>query len=442
MNRAIAKEPPGANSFVANLKRVHENRNTSESRQSQQATSFTINPAQSSASRNEDQSDFDESDLAESEPLCPRIRLVKRYLSHDQLVAGIPDNTDVLTLTSLFKQVTPPDFKRPAQSAVNFVVLGIVATRSESRTSVHGNKYVTMTLSDLKYDISLALHGKALEKYWKVRPGTLIAVFNPNFYVQKAENVARNLALSVSKDACILEIGQAKDLGQCQSMTASSKQSWRCRNWVDVRRSHYCEFHLEQKFTTSQRPEFNSATGKLWDPRNRANGKKLTVIQGGEVKWKRGLQFDTQANQGRFSADVDRSKFTPFKGGMPDAPVGRVFQSSGKRKTDTNKYEEALGDKRKRQEREKWLLQRISDDNKITQTLSQTTRSDRRRDTSMVTKEEPRSQFGVSQMRKLGFVPKLRSRVGSAPLVPRVPGTQAPGPPLGQSDSDSDLEIV
>lgn len=448
-----------SNQFVKNLKASRDNYHQRAVKKDLQVREFNFSIFNIHKQRKQNETeakDFDSDAVASNESLLPKIRLVSQYCSKEDFKSMIPPGTDTLTITELFKQVSPPEFKRPPEAAPNFVVFGIVAARSVMRTSAQGNKFVTMTLSDLKYDVSLALHGKAHEKFWKVRPGTLIALFNPQFYVQKFENTARTLALSVSKEGCLVELGQAKDLGQCESMTSASRYSKRCRNWVDVRKTHVCEFHTEQKATKTKRPEFNALSAKLWDPKSGGGGhidggdnssKRMTVYKGGEVGWKRGLQLDSQASFGR----TGPKKFAFGPGGFYDAPVGRVFQLEGAnaKKKDLNNYEESAREKRIRLQNDKRKLERFTDDAKLNAQLGVRSKTSGQNISEGATKPaqarlKPAARpFARSQLRKLGFLPLKQVS------TTHVPGnhcrTQLHTAKSGcetYSDSDSDLEII
>lgn len=257
------------------------------------------------------------------------IRLVSRYLSRSE-VADAFEACELMSLTRVFQEVHPPRFESPPYS--NFIVLGVVARRSEVRESSSGRgKYVMLWLSDLKYDITLAVHGKSFEKYYKIRPGTLVGILNPRFYTQR--NGALTLCMSISRDNCVVEIGQAKDLGQCEGSSAqgTSKES-RCRNWVDTRKTFFCEYHQQQRASraASKRPEMNSIPTRLWEPRS--GNRAMTVVRGGAVKWKNGLQVDYQAPLETKSTHFEQDPYAAT-GRVGNAPIGRIFQSGGSRRS-------------------------------------------------------------------------------------------------------------
>lgn len=435
--------------FVNSLRNAHQEVSSSRNKADLRADQFSLSKSSRQGS-NGSQKSFDGNIVEESDPYFPGIRLVNRYVSREELHNSIPPHTDCLTLTELFKQVYPPDFKRPSNSEANFTVFAIVATRSQAKSSAQGNKYVTMTLSDLKYDITIALHGKAHETHWKIQPGTLIAIFNPQFWISKIDN-NRTLNLSVNKANCIIEVGQASDLGQCEAMTAASNNSKRCKNWVDVRKTHFCDFHVEQKMMQTKRPELNSLNAKLWDPKQigKYHGSKMAVVQGGEVKWKRGLQVDSQAPKFKMGGAVESAY-----GGLPDAPIGRVFSNENSRtlRMNSGRYERSLAEQERQKLKDKRSLERATADaelntklnlqlNKQSSTNKPTKTTDKVVKPNRVVKPASKTQV---ELRKLGFAPKLGTRSSSHISPPiQIPALRKnPSQETQAEDSDSDLEIV
>lgn len=346
----------------------------------------------------------------------PKIELMSRNLSLGEFESMIPDHTDCLTITDYYRSVTPPDFKREGEP--NLLIIGIVGSKSEVRTSANGHKYIAMVLCDLVYDIQMQLYGKAFEQFYKLQKGTVIAVYNPKIYMQNTnvnDRIVGSPALSVSDPTSIIEIGQAKYLGQCEAQTSGSKFSKTCKNWVNLRKSKVCDFHTQQVIRT-KRPELNSLQSKIWDPRNAADGRKLTVVRGGEVKWKRGLQLDAQ--------DL-----------VHKAPRGRIFQSAGFNK---HKYDESFNVKKKRLETDKELLRKVGEENDLRKKLEERSTAIRRR---------VEQKLGLSEDPEL----HIRSRRNNMSAATRVDvcmvkgkGSKAstPSKQLADSDTDSDLEII
>lgn len=268
------------------------------------------------------------------------LTLTTRYIAPDKFDALV-DNAKVLTLSKLLSEVYPPHFTPPQYP--NYVVMAVVARKGEVKQSIKGSKYVMLTLTDLNYDLMLAIHGAGYEKFWKIRPGTLVAILNPSVYVTKTDS--RTLGLSTRNETSILEIGHAKHCGQCHGERTTKK---RCKNWVDLRRTEFCEYHREVKMrkAAGSRPEFNSTVSKMHDPKNGA--KRMTVFEGGKVKWKEGLHTDFQA----------------------PAEVGKVYQSAA-RASFMGDFVDKVATKEKQIKRDKRRAEELQNELRIRKKLAQ-----------------------------------------------------------------------
>ena len=187
------------------------------------------------------------------------IKLSERYLDQ-QTVEDQLNNKKVLSITEVYAVVHPPNFEPPPFPS--YVVMGIVARKGEVKQNKLKNKYVMLTLTDLKYDIALAVHGDAFDRYWNVRLGCLVAVLNPSFYESTQANdngvSTKVVGMSITSGSdVILELGRSKDIGQCGATTSKGK---RCSQWINSAKTSYCEFHIELgvRRTGSGRMEFNS----------------------------------------------------------------------------------------------------------------------------------------------------------------------------------------
>lgn len=205
-----------------------------------------------------------------------KFRLTKRYLDEERAEKEFEDK-EILGLKKLFAVISPPDFETPRYP--NFIVMGIIARKSEIKQNKLNHKYVMITLTDLNYEVELAIHGEAFEKYWKLLlEGTLIAVLNPDVYTKNIEG-AKSFGISVTSSYdVILEIGYSKDFAKCQAIT---QKGHKCNQWVDSRRNIYCDYHVELgvKRTGRGRTELNSSQTKMFSPK-KSNGQKMQFYHG------------------------------------------------------------------------------------------------------------------------------------------------------------------
>ncbi|OQO10691.1 hypothetical protein B0A48_03991 [Cryoendolithus antarcticus] len=185
------------------------------------------------------------------------IHLSKRQVPHSD-VARAFEESEIYTLPRLLKEVKAPDYDPPDCEA-DYIVLGILASKSTPYTqksnhrtndadkpqedaSAPRNKFMVLTLTDLKWTVDLFLFGSAFDQFWKLTPGTLLAIQNPAILPPKGNHHsgAFSLKLGSSEDR-VMEIGTARDLSYCVSI---KKDGQPCATWVDKRSSDICEFHL------------------------------------------------------------------------------------------------------------------------------------------------------------------------------------------------------
>ncbi|EFQ98184.1 DNA replication licensing factor mcm10 [Nannizzia gypsea CBS 118893] len=205
------------------------------------------------------------------------LHLSTRILPHSFLKRTL-DSKTTMRIPDLLRTVKGPDFESPEIEG-DFVVFGIVGSKSapkehkekkiggeknddESEDGHNANKYMVLTLTDLKWTIDLFLFSTAFPRYYRLAPGTLIAVLNPAIMPpprHKLDTNAFSLTLHSSEDT-ILEIGTAQDIGFCKAVKRDGKV---CESWIDSRKTEYCDFHIEAQLrkTTSGRMEVNSGPG-------------------------------------------------------------------------------------------------------------------------------------------------------------------------------------
>ena len=230
------------------------------------------------------------------------LHLSNRILPHSFLSRNLADKK-ILRIPDLLRTVKAPSFELPEEIDGDFVVFGIVASKSDPKDVKNpGNtsketvdiyddglnnttKYMAITLTDLKWTIDLFLFDTAFPRYYRVSEGTLIAILNPTIMPPPKNKLDTNrfsLALSSSDDK-VLEIGYARDIGFCKAVRKDGKT---CQSWVDGRKTEFCDFHIDIQVrrTQGQRSGVNSGTG-MFGPGGRAS---RTVVFNGERGAKRG----------------------------------------------------------------------------------------------------------------------------------------------------------
>ena len=227
-------------------------------------------------------SDVPESETSQFEPYSST-HLSKRIIPHQVLTRTLSGKKSYL-IPDLLRTVKGPDFSGP-DIEEDLVVFGIIASKSEpkahqnqtSKNQMKG-KFMVMTLTDLKWELDLFLFDRAFEKFWKMTPGTIIAILNPMFMPPpRAKADTGKFSLTLNSDAdTILEIGSARDLGFCKSVKRDGKT---CDSWVDKRHTEFCDYHVNEtlKKTHAARMEVNTMNfGKGGYGGRKINSKNMT----------------------------------------------------------------------------------------------------------------------------------------------------------------------
>ncbi|EEH04898.1 cell division cycle protein [Histoplasma capsulatum G186AR] len=250
------------------------------------------------------------------------LHLSTRILPHSFLNRTL-DAKSPMRIPDLLRTIKGPEFDPPDVDG-DYVVFGIIASKSTPKehqdvkkgASKHKNldddgsnntsKYMVLTLTDLKWSIDLFLFSTAFPRYYKLIPGTVVAILNPSIMPPPPNKLDTNrfsLTLNSSDDT-ILEIGKAQDLGFCKAIRKDGKV---CEAWVDGRKTEFCEFHvdLQLRKTTAKRME--------------VNGGPTTFGPGGRSGSRTGM-----FNKNRDLKDRDRYRLKP-EGPQTDRSTGSTY---------------------------------------------------------------------------------------------------------------------
>ncbi|KAM0703324.1 hypothetical protein Q7P35_009262 [Cladosporium inversicolor] len=194
------------------------------------------------------------------------IHLSKRHIAHVDAARAM-EGSELYPLPRLLKEVKAPEYD-PPDCESDYIVFGILAKKSTpySHKQTHRtndqnnpqedaaaprNKFMVMTLVDLKWEIDLFLFGTAFDQFWKLTEGTLLAIQNPAILPPKGnQNNGRfSLKLGSSEDR-VMELGVARDLGYCVSV---KKDGEKCGAWIDKRSTQVCDYHLNLMIDKSRK---------------------------------------------------------------------------------------------------------------------------------------------------------------------------------------------
>ncbi|QPG77099.1 hypothetical protein FOA43_004502 [Brettanomyces nanus] len=206
--------------------------------------------------------------------------LSKRYVTKKLLESCLND-MKVMRVENVFADIVPPHYRPP--DCPNFVVFGVVASKSEALTTSKGrkSKYMKVHISNFREQVTLSLFDKAFKKYWKLRLGDIVGILNPQIWPFKSKDDSGFTLFLKDDTDSILELGHARDFGYCKSI---KRDGSRCKVPVDISKGDYCEYHMEMQFkrTAAQRVELGSSV-QMFAPRNE-NGEKEVLLMGGGNK--------------------------------------------------------------------------------------------------------------------------------------------------------------
>ncbi|EGP90702.1 uncharacterized protein MYCGRDRAFT_84459 [Zymoseptoria tritici IPO323] len=189
-------------------------------------------------------------------PGVDHIHLKKRLIQHP-VIAREMEGKEIYTLPRLLKEVKSPEYE-PPDCESDYVVFAVLASKStpfdhaqthrtndshaKDNLDAPRNKFMVLKLCDLKWEVDCFLFGTAFNQFWKLTPGTLLAILNPAIMPPKGNQHSGRFSLKLgSSEDAVMEIGLARDLGYCISM---KKDGQPCGDWVDKRKTEACEFHI------------------------------------------------------------------------------------------------------------------------------------------------------------------------------------------------------
>lgn len=290
--------------------------------QRSEAQSFSSQPGNSRQNSFADDASNDAEKALEKAPDASKfepfssLHLSNRILPHTFLTRTL-EGKKVLRIPDLLRLIKGPPFELPEEIEEDFVVFGIVASKSDPKQVKEAknvtaqetnpfddglnnrNQYMVITLTDLKWTIDFFLFDTAFPRYYRLSKGTLVAILNPTILPPPRDKIDTNrfsLSLSSSDDK-VLEVGSARDIGYCKAIRKDGKT---CQSWVDGRKTEFCDFHVDLQVRRAQagRMGVNNGTGIL-GPGGRSgsrtgfyNGKRSTQKKPIGLPRAGGAQYD------------------------------------------------------------------------------------------------------------------------------------------------------
>ncbi|KAI1369908.1 hypothetical protein F5Y08DRAFT_291684 [Xylaria arbuscula] len=274
--------------------------------------------------------------------------LTKRIIPHLTLTRNL-SGKKTYAIPDVLKHVKAPEFQLP-DIEQDIVIFGILASKSEPRAhkNTGGNlkekkeadptkaKYMVLTLVDLKWELELFLFNTGFERYWKLTPGTLLAILNPSIMPpppNRTDTGRFSLVINSGEDT-ILEVGTARDLGFCESI---KKDGALCSSWVNSKRTKFCEFHtnlaLSKKLATRQ--DVNAHNTGLGPKKNNSFRLRKWEEQANDPHWKRRGNYDRETQSTFFMHKPSSASLIDNEilgGGGRDSVSGTIERSEALRR--------------------------------------------------------------------------------------------------------------
>lgn len=292
------------------------------------------------------------------------IHLSKRILPHPVLTRAIT-GMKTYVIKDLLRHVKAPDWSLPDVES-DIVVFAIIASKSDPRShrprpgadAKDKGKYMVVTLIDLDYEVELFLFNTGFDRFWKLTPGTLLAILNPTILPPPpGREDTGKFGLVINSDAdTILEIGKARDIDYCKSI---KKDGQLCSSWINARRSEYCEFHTNEAVRKARGSRFELNNTTTFGSGGGDNAPRSKIRGGG---WGKNPAADDKkgkqgGNGGRYDKYNHSHYYVSGRGGgadlLDDEREGGF--------ADRAEREEALKRRLQRQERERDIAKRLGE---------------------------------------------------------------------------------
>ncbi|KAL3453858.1 hypothetical protein BJX65DRAFT_78856 [Aspergillus insuetus] len=271
-------------------------------------------------------------DSSKFEPFSS-LHLSNRILPHSFLSRNLEDKR-ALRIPDLLRMIKGPPFELPDSIDGDYVVFGIVASKSDPKQVKESknvttkeadpfddglnnrSQYMVITLTDLKWTMDLFLFDTAFPRYYRLSEGIVVAILNPTILPPPKHKVDTNqFSLSISSsDDKILEIGSARDIGFCKAVRKDGKT---CQSWVDSRKTEFCDFHVDIQLRRTQagRMGVNNGTG-MFGPGGRSGsrtgfyggGKRSFHKKGEGLRGADGGQYDRETQSLYYVAPSAKSR--------------------------------------------------------------------------------------------------------------------------------------
>uniref|UniRef100_A0A3B5L0T8 Protein MCM10 homolog n=2 Tax=Xiphophorus couchianus TaxID=32473 RepID=A0A3B5L0T8_9TELE len=167
----------------------------------------------------------------------------------------------------------PERLKREKLEDSDWVTFAVLVSKATPQSSSSGKTFSVWKLSDLHnldVFVSLLLFGDVHKEHWKMEPGTVIGILNPN--PMKQRDGYDGVSLTVDHPQKVLVMGEALDFGTCNAVKKSGEP---CSQIVNLYECQYCQYHVKAQYQkmSSKRAELQSSFSGKAPNRVKGSGK-------------------------------------------------------------------------------------------------------------------------------------------------------------------------
>ncbi|XP_014829184.1 PREDICTED: protein MCM10 homolog isoform X1 [Poecilia mexicana] len=167
----------------------------------------------------------------------------------------------------------PERLKREKLEDSDWVTFAVLVSKATPQSSSSGKTFSVWKLNDLHnldVFVSLLLFGDVHKEHWKMEPGTVIGILNPN--PMKQRDGYDGVSLTVDHPQKVLVMGEALDFGTCKAVKKTGEP---CSQIVNMYECQYCQYHVKAQYQkmSSKRAELQSSFSGKAPNRVKGSGK-------------------------------------------------------------------------------------------------------------------------------------------------------------------------
>lgn len=274
-----------------------------------------------------------------------KIRIIDRMRSKVEIIDSMSSYNlqfqSTESIANMSKAMLSTLIVKPSENDIasgksNIMTMGIVFSNSGTKLSKNGRGFCIFKVGDLHTGptISVLLFGSAYLTHLKrVQSGDVIAVLAGTLLPSQNGRETR-ISMSVNDSDQIISVGKAMDYGLCcmvekkrvqysnSFQSGSNDQDVRCQNYVDLRCTKYCKFHLKKaKEQHQSQREVSIKNG---------SNKKQTFIQiARKETGKKSTSFEVSIGGNMKLIMPGEKRVIPAKKSLSDYALPRSSSSTG-----------------------------------------------------------------------------------------------------------------